>query len=160
MSYEKTVWVNGDKVTSTKLNKIEDELETLDQRPSGGGSDTVFILIDNSGWDTSVVGWTAQNYESQAAVVAAAAAGGSLVYMKIGEYNSEAEDITSPTEIIPVVVKGAGETYSFEGPVVVTNANDGELGQWRVYLDTIQELVFAELITLYVAGDGGAAGGD
>ena len=40
MAYTKTIWASGDTVTSTKLNKIENQLETL----SNGGSSLVVTL--------------------------------------------------------------------------------------------------------------------
>lgn len=46
MSYSKTTWVDGDKITSSKLNKIEDELVNLDERTPFLIS---FTIADNGG---------------------------------------------------------------------------------------------------------------
>lgn len=46
MAYTKTIWASGDTVTSTKLNKIENQLETL----SNGGSSLVVTLTGSNNY--------------------------------------------------------------------------------------------------------------
>ena len=43
MSYEKTVWHTGDKVTAGKLNKLEDQVEELSEGGSGGGGGVTIV---------------------------------------------------------------------------------------------------------------------
>lgn len=73
MAYSKTVWANGQApaLDAEHLNKIENELEALDQRPIGGGGTTYTATIgttwtedSNTGVKTQTVaipGVTAQN---------------------------------------------------------------------------------------------------
>ena len=55
MAYTKTVWASGDTVTSAKLNKIENELESLSNGGAMGGSLLVTISEDESGGDRDVI---------------------------------------------------------------------------------------------------------
>lgn len=62
MSYTKTTWKTGDVITAEKLNKMEDELEALD--------DSVFIVNidaeDNSGTITATADKTRQEMSAAA----------------------------------------------------------------------------------------------
>ena len=55
MAYTKTTWAAGDTVTSQKLNKIENQLETL-SNGGGAGCFVVNITPDTSGGSAPIKG--------------------------------------------------------------------------------------------------------
>ena len=63
MAYEKTVWANGQApaLNAEHLNKIENELEALDQRPIGGGGTTYTATIGTTWTEDSNTGVKTQN---------------------------------------------------------------------------------------------------
>lgn len=121
MAYQKTVWATDDDITSEKLNKIENELEALDNgdgdEGGSGGVEPVFILLDTSEGDLAPVGWSDANYDTKAAAVVSAAMAGSPVFFKIGEYDLSEETIpdANVTDIIPISLRYDGEHWAFDG---------------------------------------------
>ena len=166
MSYVKTVWANGDKVTSVKLNKIEDELEALDQRPSGGGAEPVLILIDTTD-GSQPVGWELATFDSQCEEVLAAAAAGSPVYFVLGQYDSGTQTMTEVTEVIPAVPRVNGNSeYEIASVIYVTSIDDFAVGGYVLHVGSTgfsDDVLFEYLdgvLTPGGGGDGGVAGGD
>ena len=84
MAYTKTIWASGDTVTSTKLNKIENQLETL----SNGGSSLVVTLT----WSNNYTVLTANKTYNE--IAAALQNGqGAIGYVHISESGFESHSM-------------------------------------------------------------------
>ena len=112
MAYEKTVWVNGQApaLNAEHLNKIENELETLDQRPSGGGGVTYTATIGTTWVEDSDTGVKTQNV-AIAGVTASQTAKVDHAYTGSGTSDDYAAFVEAENQYLNCITNGYAETY-------------------------------------------------
>lgn len=112
MAYEKTVWVNGQApaLNAEHLNKIEDELEALDQRPIGGGGATYTATIGTTWVEDSNTGVKTQSV-AIAGVTAQSTAMVDHVYTGSGTSDDYAAFVEAENQYLTYITNGYAETY-------------------------------------------------
>ena len=112
MAYEKTVWVNGQApaLNAEHLNKIEDELEALDQRPIGGGGATYTATIGTSWVEDSNTGVKTQNVAIPG-VLASHTATVDHAYTGSGTSDDYAAFVEAENQYLTCITNGYAETY-------------------------------------------------
>ena len=112
MAYEKTVWVNGQApaLNAEHLNKIEDELEALDQRPIGGGGTTYTATIGTTWTENSNTGVKTQTVAIPG-VKAANTATVDHVYTGAGTSDDYAAFVEAENQYLNCITNGYAETY-------------------------------------------------
>ena len=112
MAYEKTVWVNGQApaLNAEHLNKIEDELEALDQRPIGGGGATYTATIGTTWTEDSNTGVKTQSVEIPG-VLASQTATVDHVYTGSGTSDDYAAFVEAENQYLTYITNGYAETY-------------------------------------------------
>lgn len=98
MSYNKTTWQTGDKITAAKMNKIEDGIAAAEQ--SGGGANVMIVnvTITNSSTNNLKGSYIDKTFGE----VFTALDSGTLVYLKI-TYGTDAEQYVARRTLTPVV---------------------------------------------------------
>ena len=112
MAYEKTVWVNGQApaLNAEHLNKIEDELEALDQRPIGGGGATYTATIGTTWAEDSNTGVKTQSVAIPG-VLASQTATVDHVYTGSGTSDDYAAFVEAENQYLTYITNGYAETY-------------------------------------------------
>jgi hypothetical protein len=112
MAYEKTVWVNGQApaLNAEHLNKIEDELEALDQRPIGGGGATYTATIGTNWTEDSDTGVKTQSVAIPG-VLASQTATVDHVYTGSGTSDDYAAFVEAENQYLTYITNGYAETY-------------------------------------------------
>ena len=112
MAYEKTVWVNGQApaLNAEHLNKIEDELEALDQRPIGGGGATYTATIGTTWVEDSNTGVKTQNVAIPG-VLASHTATVDHAYTGNGTSDDYAAFVEAENQYLNCITNGYAETY-------------------------------------------------
>ena len=112
MAYEKTVWVNGQApaLNAEHLNKIEDELEALDQRPIGGGGATYTATIGTTWVEDSNTGVKTQSVAIPG-VLASQTATVDHVYTGSGTSDDYAAFVEAENQYLNCITNGYAETY-------------------------------------------------
>lgn len=112
MAYEKTVWVNGQApaLNAEHLNKIENELEALDQRPIGGGGTTYTATIGTTWTEDSNTGVKTQNV-AIAGVTASQTAKVDHAYTGSGTSDDYAAFVEAENQYLNCITNGYAETY-------------------------------------------------
>lgn len=112
MAYEKTVWVNGQApaLNAEHLNKIEDELEALDQRPIGGGGATYTATIGTTWVEDSNTGVKTQSVAIPG-VLASQTATVDHVYTGSGTSDDYAAFVEAENQYLTYITNGYAETY-------------------------------------------------
>ena len=112
MAYEKTVWVNGQApaLNADHLNKIEDELEALDQRPIGGGGATYTATIGTTRTEDSNTGDKTQSVAIPG-VLASQTATVDHVYTGSGTSDDYAAFVEAENQYLTYITNGYAETY-------------------------------------------------
>mgnify|MGYP004508225287 FL=1 len=112
MAYEKTVWVNGQApaLNAEHLNKIEDELEALDQRPIGGGGATYTATIGTTWTEDSNTGVKTQSVAIPG-VLASQTATVDHVYTGSGTSDDYAAFVEAENQYLTYITNGYAETY-------------------------------------------------
>lgn len=112
MAYEKTVWVNGQApaLDAEHLNKIENELEALDQRPIGGGGTTYTATIGTTWVEDSDTGVKTQNV-AIAGVTASQTAKVDHAYTGSGTSDDYAAFVEAENQYLNCITNGYAETY-------------------------------------------------
>ncbi len=112
MAYEKTVWVNGQApaLNAEHLNKIEDELEALDQRPIGGGGATYTATIGTTWVEDSNTGVKTQNVAIPG-VLASHTATVDHAYTGSGTSDDYAAFVEAENQYLTCITNGYAETY-------------------------------------------------
>ena len=112
MAYEKTVWVNGQApaLNAEHLNKIEDELEALDQRPIGGGGATYTATIGTTWVEDSNTGVKTQSVAIPG-VLASQTATVDHVYTGSGTSEDYAAFVEAENQYLNCITNGYAETY-------------------------------------------------
>ena len=112
MAYEKTVWVNGQApaLNAEHLNKIEDELEALDQRPIGGGGTTSTATIGTTWVEDSNTGVKTQSVAIPG-VLASQTATVDHVYTGSGTSDDYAAFVEAENQYLTYITNGYAETY-------------------------------------------------
>ena len=109
MAYEKTVWVNGQApaLDAEHLNKIEDELEALDQRK---GSTTYTATIGTTWVEDENTGVKTQSV-AIAGVTAQSTAMVDHVYTGSGTSDDYAAFVEAENQYLNCITNGYAETY-------------------------------------------------
>lgn len=109
MAYEKTVWVNGQApaLDAEHLNKIEDELEALDQRK---GSTTYTATIGTTWVEDENTGIKTQSV-AIAGVTAQSTAMVDHVYTGSGTSDDYAAFVEAENQYLTCITNGYAETY-------------------------------------------------
>lgn len=109
MAYEKTVWVNGQApaLDAEHLNKIEDELEALDQRK---GSTTYTATIGTTWVEDENTGVKTQSV-AIAGVTAQSTAMVDHVYTGSGTSDDYAAFVEAENQYLTCITNGYAETY-------------------------------------------------
>lgn len=113
MAYEKTVWVDGQNppIDAAHLNKIEDELEALDQRPSGGGGGVTYTASIGTTWvEDSDTGVKTQSV-AIAGVTASQTAKVDHAYTGSGTSDDYAAFVEAENQYLTCITNGYAETY-------------------------------------------------
>lgn len=112
MAYEKTVWVNGQApaLNAEHLNKIEDELEALDQRPIGGGGATYTATIGTTWTEDSNTGVKTQSVAIPG-VLASHTATVDHAYTGSGTSDDYAAFVEAENQYLTYITNGYAETY-------------------------------------------------
>ena len=112
MAYEKTVWVNGQApaLNAEHLNKIEDELEALDQRPIGGGGATYTATIGTTWVEDSNTGVKTQSVAIPG-VLASQTATVDHAYTGNGTSDDYAAFVEAENQYLTCITNGYAETY-------------------------------------------------
>lgn len=112
MAYEKTVWVNGQApaLNAEHLNKIENELEALDQRPIGGGGTTYIATIGTTWTEDSNTGVKTQSVAIPG-VLASQTATVDHVYTGSGTSDDYAAFVEAENQYLTYITNGYAETY-------------------------------------------------
>lgn len=112
MAYEKTVWVNGQApaLNAEHLNKIENELEALDQRPIGGGGATYTATIGTTWTEDSNTGVKTQSVAIPG-VLASQTATVDHVYTGSGTSDDYAAFVEAENQYLNCITNGYAETY-------------------------------------------------
>ena len=112
MAYEKTVWVNGQApaLNAEHLNKIENELEALDQRPIGGGGATYTATIGTTWVEDSNTGVKTQNVAIPG-VLASHTATVDHAYTGSGTSDDYAAFVEAENQYLTCITNGYAETY-------------------------------------------------
>ena len=112
MAYEKTVWVNGQApaLNAEHLNKIEDELEALDQRPIGGGGATYTATIGTTWVEDSNTGVKTQSVAIPG-VLASHTATVDHAYTGSGTSDDYAAFVEAENQYLTCITNGYAETY-------------------------------------------------
>lgn len=112
MAYEKTVWVNGQApaLNAEHLNKIEDELEALDQRPIGGGGATYTATIGTTWVEDSNTGVKTQSVAIPG-VLASHTATVDHAYTGSGTSDDYAAFVEAENQYLTYITNGYAETY-------------------------------------------------
>lgn len=112
MAYEKTVWVNGQApaLNAEHLNKIENELEALDQRPIGGGGATYTATIGTTWTEDSNTGVKTQSVAIPG-VLASHTATVDHVYTGSGTSEDYAAFVEAENQYLNCITNGYAETY-------------------------------------------------
>jgi hypothetical protein len=112
MAYSKTVWVNGQApaLDAAHLNKIENELEALDQRPIGGGGATYTATIGTTWTEDSNTGVKTQSVAIPG-VLASHTATVDHVYTGNGTSDDYAAFVEAENQYLNCITNGYAETY-------------------------------------------------
>lgn len=112
MAYEKTVWANGQApaLDAAHLNKIENELEALDQRPIGGGGTTYTAAIGTTWTEDSNTGVKTQNVAIPG-VLASQTATVDHAYTGSGTSDDYAAFVEAENQYLTYITNGYAETY-------------------------------------------------
>lgn len=112
MAYAKTTWVNGQApaLDAEHLNKIENELEALDQRPIGGGGTTYTATIGTTWVEDSDTGVKTQNV-AIAGVTASQTAKVDHAYTGSGTSDDYAAFVEAENQYLNCITNGYAETY-------------------------------------------------
>ena len=112
MAYEKTVWVNGQApaLNAEHLNKIENELEALDQRPIGGGGATYTATIGTTWVEDSNTGVKTQSVAIPG-VLASQTATVDHAYTGSGTSDDYAAFVEAENQYLTYITNGYAETY-------------------------------------------------
>ena len=112
MAYSKTVWVNGQApaLDAAHLNKIENELEALDQRPIGGGGATYTATIGTTWTEDSNTGVKTQSVAIPG-VLASQTATVDHVYTGSGTSDDYAAFVEAENQYLTYITNGYAETY-------------------------------------------------
>lgn len=112
MAYAKTTWVNGQApaLDAEHLNKIENELEALDQRPIGGGGTTYTATIGTTWTENSDTGVKTQSV-AIAGVTAQSTAMVDHVYIGSGTSDDYAAFVEAENQYLNCITNGYAETY-------------------------------------------------
>ena len=110
MAYEKTVWVNGQApaLDAEHMNKIENELEALDQRK---GSATYTATIGTTWVEDSNTGVKTQSV-AIAGVTAQSTAMVDHVYTGSGTSDDYAAFVEAENQYLTCITNGYAETYN------------------------------------------------
>lgn len=113
MAYEKTVWANGQApaLNAEHLNKIENELEALDQRPIGGGGTTYTATIGTTWTEDSNTGVKTQNVAIPG-VLASHTATVDHAYTGNGTSDDYAAFVEAENQYLNCITNGYAETYN------------------------------------------------
>lgn len=113
MAYEKTVWVNGQApaLDAEHLNKIENELEALDQRPIGGGGTTYTATIGTTWVEDENTGVKTQNVAIPG-VLASHTATVDHAYTGNGTSDDYAAFVEAENQYLNCITNGYAETYN------------------------------------------------
>ena len=113
MAYEKTVWVNGQApaLNAEHLNKIENELEALDQRPIGGGGATYTATIGTTWVEDENTGVKTQNV-AIAGVTASQTAKVDHAYTGSGTSDDYAAFVEAENQYLTYITNGYAETVA------------------------------------------------
>lgn len=112
MAYSKTVWVNGQApaLDAAHLNKIENELEALDQRPIGGGGATYTATIGTTWTEDSNTGVKTQSVAIPG-VLASQTATVDHAYTGSGTSDDYAAFVEAENQYLTCITNGYAETY-------------------------------------------------
>lgn len=112
MAYAKTTWVNGQApaLDAEHLNKIENELEALDQRPIGGGGTTYTATIGTTWVEDSDTGVKTQTV-AIAGVTASQTAKVDHAYTGSGTSDDYAAFVEAENQYLTCITNGYAETY-------------------------------------------------
>lgn len=112
MAYAKTTWVNGQApaLDAEHLNKIENELEALDQRPIGGGGTTYTATIGITWVEDENTGVKTQSV-AIAGVKATNTATVDHVYTGAGTSDDYAAFVEAENQYLNCITNGYAETY-------------------------------------------------
>lgn len=112
MAYSKTVWANGQApaLDAAHLNKIENELEALDQRPIGGGGATYTATIGTTWTEDSNTGVKTQSVAIPG-VLASQTATVDHVYTGSGTSDDYAAFVEAENQYLTYITNGYAETY-------------------------------------------------
>ena len=112
MAYSKTVWANGQApaLDAAHLNKIENELEALDQRPIGGGGATYTATIGTTWTEDSNTGVKTQSVAIPG-VLASHTATVDHAYTGSGTSDDYAAFVEAENQYLTYITNGYAETY-------------------------------------------------
>ena len=112
MAYAKTTWVNGQApaLDAEHLNKIENELEALDQRPIGGGGTTYTATIGTTWTEDSNTGVKTQSVAIPG-VKASNTATVDHAYTGNGTSDDYAAFVEAENQYLTYITNGYAETY-------------------------------------------------